>query len=100
MGIKGNMVRQGEEPSKDEKKIAKGKMEGKSLQFEGVQRAPELLVSQVLTQEKGQNKDKKKSKLVGLVPQRRWRKKESKEESRDMEEVVHWTMHLSGKSYQ
>ena len=29
------------------------KMEGRNLQFEGVQKAPEPLVSQVLTKEKG-----------------------------------------------
>ena len=40
-------VRQWEEISKEVEKIEKGKMEGKSLQVEGVQRAPELLVSQV-----------------------------------------------------
>ena len=46
------MVRHREDISKEEEKIAKVKMEGKSLQVEGAHRAPELLVSQVLTKER------------------------------------------------
>ena len=46
------MVRHWEEISKEEEKIAKGKMDGKSLQVEGAHRAPELLVSQVLKKER------------------------------------------------
>ena len=40
-------------------------MDGKSLQVEGAQRAPELLVSQVLSKERWQNKEKKISQVVG-----------------------------------
>ena len=45
------MMRQREEVSKEEEKITVRKMEGRSLQLEGVQKAPEILVSQVLTKE-------------------------------------------------
>ena len=54
------MVRQWEDSIKEEEKIAKGKMEGKNLQVEGVQRTPELLVSQVLMKEKEQKKKRRK----------------------------------------
>ena len=54
------MVRQWEEASKEEEKIAKGKFEGKSLQVEGVQGAPELQISQVLAKEKEQKKSSKR----------------------------------------
>ena len=60
------MVRQWEETSKEEEKIAKRKVEGKSLLVEGVQRAPELLVSQVSTKEKVQQRKKSCEGLVQL----------------------------------
>ena len=58
------MARQWEETSKEEE-IAKAKMDGKSLQVEGVQVAPELMVSRVFPKEKEQKKEKKKSKVKG-----------------------------------
>ena len=63
-------------------------MEGKSLQVEGVQRAPELPVSQVSTKEKEQQKEKKKRKG------KRWstekmEEKDSNQEFRDTEDMVH-----------
>ena len=45
------MMRQREEVSKEDEKITVRKMEGRSLQHEAVQKAPEILVSQVLTKE-------------------------------------------------
>ena len=40
-------------------------MQGESLQVSGVQRALELLVSQVFTKEKEQQKVKKKNEVIG-----------------------------------
>ena len=54
------MMRQWEEASKEEEMIAKRNMEPTSLQVEGVQRAPELPVSLVLTKEKEPKTEKKK----------------------------------------
>ena len=59
------MMRQWEKTNEKKEKIAKRKMEGKSLQVEGVQKAPELLVSHVFTKEKEQEKEQKKSKMIG-----------------------------------
>ena len=55
-------TRQWEEDCKEEEKIAKGKMEDKSLQVEGVQKAPELPVSQVSTKERGPTRRRTKVK--------------------------------------
>ena len=54
------MMRQWEDVSKEEENITVRKMEGRSLQVEGVQKVPELLMSQVLSKEKGPKKEKKK----------------------------------------
>ena len=59
------MMRQWEDDSREEEKITMRKMEGKRLQVESVQKAPELLVRRVLTTEKGSKKEKKKSKVAG-----------------------------------
>ena len=48
------MMKQWEDGSKEDKNPIVGKMEGKSLQAEGVQVVPELLVPQVLTKERSQ----------------------------------------------
>ena len=48
----------------------------------------ELRVSQVLTEEKGQKKEKKKRKVVGWSTEK-MEKKERKQEFRDTEEIVH-----------
>ena len=69
-------MRRWEESSKEEDKIAMRKMEGKSLQVEGVQRAPELVASKVLPKEKEPKKDKKKSKVVP-GPHRRWKRRQA-----------------------
>ena len=76
-----------EEVSEAEEKIAARNVEGKSLQVEGVQRAPELLVSQVVTKEKEPKKEKKKSKVVGWSTVK-MEEKESKQEFKDTEEMV------------
>ena len=52
------MMRPWEEVSKEEEKIVKRKMEGNGLQTDGVQRVPELTVSQVLTSKKSSRKGK------------------------------------------
>ena len=59
------MMRQWEDARKEEEKITMRKMEGKSLQVEGVQTAPELPVSQVLMKEEEPKKEMKKSKVAG-----------------------------------
>ena len=82
-------MRHWEETSKEEVKIANGKMEGKSLQVEGVEKAPEYPVSQVLTKEKEQTKEKKKSKAKGSFI-KKMEEKESNQEFRDAGEMVHW----------
>ena len=53
------MMKQWEVVSKEEKKITVRKIEGKSLQVERVQKVPELLMSQVLTKEKGAKQRKR-----------------------------------------
>ena len=62
-------------------------MDGKSLQVEGVQKPTELLVSQVLTKKKEQNKEKKQSKVVGWSTEK-MEEKERKQEFKDMEDVA------------
>ena len=59
------MVGQRQETSNQEENIAKGKMVGESPQVEGVQRALELLVSQVLTKRKVSFEGEEKGKVVG-----------------------------------
>ena len=54
-----------------------------------MQRAPELLVSQVLTKEKLQKKEKKKRKAKDGSTEK-MKEKESKQGVRDTEEMVHW----------
>ena len=54
------MMRQWEDVSKEGEKIKMRKMGGKSLQVKGVQRAPELLASQVLTKERSQRMRRRK----------------------------------------
>ena len=58
------MMRHWENVCKEEEKITK-KMEGKSLQVEGVQMAPELLVSQVLMKDTEPKKEMEKSNVAG-----------------------------------
>ena len=62
---------------------------GKILQVEGVKRAPELLVSQVLTKEQGQKKEWKKNKVVGWSTEK-MEEKGSKQEFNDTEDMVQW----------
>ena len=57
---------------KEEEKIAKRKMKGKSLQVDGVKRVPELVVSQIMTKEKELRKTEGKGNVAG------WSKKRSK----------------------
>ena len=54
------MRRQREEVRKEEDKILRRKAEGKGLQIEGVQRVPELVVSQTVTKEKELRKKERK----------------------------------------
>ena len=61
------MMRQLGDVGKEKEKIPVRNMKFKSLQVEGVQRARELPVSQLLTKEKEVKKEKKKGKVVELV---------------------------------
>ena len=83
------MMRQWKETSKEEEKIVKCKMEGKSPQVEGVQWALEPQESQVVIKGEVQKKEKKKSKLKGRSTDK-MEKKASKQEFRDTEEMVQW----------
>ena len=76
------MMRQCEDVSEDEEKIKMRKMEGKSLQVEGVQRAPELLVSQVFTKDEEPKEEEKKMKVVGWSTEK-MEEKESMQEFKD-----------------
>ena len=59
------LKRQREEVSIEEDKTVRRKAEGKGLQIEGVQRVPELMVSQTLTKEKELRKKERKGKVAG-----------------------------------
>ena len=60
-------MRQWEDVSKEEGKSVKRKTAGNGLQIEGVQRVPQLMVSQILTEEKELKKKEKKRKGGRLV---------------------------------
>ena len=64
-------------------------MEGKSLQVEGVQRAPERPVSQVSTKQKVPTKEKKQSMVAGWSTEK-MEEKASKQEFKDTEDMVQW----------
>ena len=83
------MMRRWEDVSTEEEKITVEKMEGESLQVEGVQKAPELLVFQVLTKEKDQRRRRKKSKLAGRSTEK-MEEKARKHDFKDTEEMVQW----------
>ena len=71
------MMRQWEEVSKEEEKITVSKMEGRNLRVKEVQKAPELLASQVSTKEQAPQKEKEKVRwLVG--PQRTRRRQNAR----------------------
>ena len=70
------MLRQWEEVSEEEEKIVNRKTEGNGLQIEGVRRVPELLVSQVLTEEKELKKRKEKERWQ-VGSRRRWNRKQT-----------------------
>ena len=82
------IMKQWEDVSKEEK-ITMRKMEGKSLQVDGVQKVPDLFVSQVATKEKEPKKENKKRKVVGWSTEK-MEEKASKHEFKDTEEMVQW----------
>ena len=59
------MMRHWEEVSKEEEKIGTRQTAGNGLQIQGVQRVPQLVVSHILTKEKGLKKKERKGKVVG-----------------------------------
>ena len=73
------MMRQWEDVCKEDEKFTVRRMVGKSLQVEGVQKAPKLLVSQVLKMKKEPNKEKKIRKVAG------WSTEKMKEKSKRRE---------------
>ena len=58
------MVKHWEDVRKEEEKITMRKMDGRSLQVEGVKQAPEFPIPQALKQEKEKKKKKKKKKFA------------------------------------
>ena len=79
-------LRQKTQKIKEDEKITMKEMEGRILQVNGVQKAPQLRISPVVTKEKELKKEKKKSKLVGWSTAT-MEEKERNQEFKDSEEM-------------
>ena len=82
-------MRHWEDVSKEEEKIMVSKIEGRSFLVEEMQKAPELLVSELLMKEKELKKEKKQSEVAGWFTEK-IEEKASKQEFKDTEEMVQW----------
>ena len=83
------MMRQWEEVTKEEEKFVKRKTEGNGLQINGVHRAPQLVVSSMLSKEKGPKEKERKGKVVGWSKEK-MEEKANNQLNRDTQEIVSW----------